>query len=198
MLLTVVLDVPDGEKKEITKEIYPRNLKLTSEYLLEKGAEQGEPASSAGNQAEPTVPDWALLNSDPASVKVISSYKGLQADQDKNAKLFQLRGRVAVSLQALAEVLPSYCEKDFHLVARQNGKGIWCSEVWTKRSFEPLEIMLGHWSSQLEDNHLMASLHALVGLPKIALVRILTIKSWPSMVEARTSWHLEGVGIRGA
>ena len=71
-----------------------------------------------------------------------------------------------MSLQALAEVLPSYCEKDFHLVARQNGKGIWCSEVWTKRSFEPLEIMLGPWSSQLKDSHLMASVHALVGLPK--------------------------------
>ena len=74
-----------------------------------------------------------MLNSNPASAKVISSYKGLQADQDKNAKLFQLRGRVAVSLQALADVLPSYCEKDFHLVARQNGKGIWRSEVWTNR-----------------------------------------------------------------
>ena len=78
---------------------------------------------------------WALLNSDPASVKVISSYKGLQADQDKNAKLFQLRGRVAVSLQALAEVLPSYSDKDFHVVARQNNKGIWCSELWTKKIF---------------------------------------------------------------
>ena len=166
VLLTVVLDVPDGEKKEITKAIYPRNLKLTSEYLLEKGAEQGEPASSSGNRAEPTVPDWALLNSDPASVKVISSYKGLQADQGKNAKLFQLKGRVAVSLQALAEVLPMYCDNDFHLVARQNGKGIWCSEVWTNRSFEPLEIQLGPWSSQLKESHLMTSGHALVGLPK--------------------------------
>ena len=165
VLLTVVLDVPDGNKKEFTKEIYPRNLKLTSEYLLEKGAEQGEPASSAGNQAEPTVPDWALLNSDPASVKVISSYKGLQADQDKNAKLFHLKGRVAVSMQALAEVLPKYCDNDFKLVARQNDKGIWRSELWTKRSFESLEIQLGPWSSQLKESHLMTSGHALVGLP---------------------------------
>ena len=140
VLLTVVLDVPDGEQKEITNSICPLRLKLTSEYLLEQSAGQGEPASASGIQAKPTVPDWALLNSDPASVKVISSYKGLLADQDKNAKLFQLKGRVAVSLQALAEVLPRYSDKDFHLVARQNDKGIWCSEVWTKRSFEPLEI----------------------------------------------------------
>ena len=37
-----------------------------------------------------------------------------------------------MSLQALAEVLPNYCEKDFHLVARQNGKGI---EVWSDGSY---------------------------------------------------------------
>ena len=107
-----------------------------------------------------------MLNSDPASVKVISSYKGLQADQDKNAMLLQLRGRIATSLQALAEVLPKYGDKDFHLVARRNDKGIWSSEVWTKRSVEPLELMFGPWSSQLKDNHLMASVRALVGLPK--------------------------------
>ena len=69
-------------------------------------------------------------------------------------------------MQALAEVLPRYSDNDFHLVARQNDKGIWCSEVWTKRAFEPMEIKLGPWSSQLKDSHLMASLHALVGLPK--------------------------------
>ena len=122
--------------------------------------------SSSGKQAEPKVPAWALLDSDPVSVKVISSYKNLQADQDKNALIFQLKGRVAVSLQALAEVIPSYSDKDFHVVARQNNKGIWSSELWTKRPFEPLEIQLGPWSSQLKDSHLMQSLHAVVGIPK--------------------------------
>ena len=71
-----------------------------------------------------------------------------------------------MSLQALAEVLPSYSDKDFHVVARQNNKGIWCSELWTKRPFEPLEIQLGPWSAQLKDSHLMQSLHALAGIPK--------------------------------
>ena len=80
--------------------------------------------------------------------------------------LFQLRGRIATPLQAFAEVLPRYGDKDSHLLARQNDKGIWRSEVWANRSFEPLEIMIGPWSSALKDSHLMASGHALVGLPK--------------------------------
>ena len=110
LLLTVVLPLPDGSQKEITREIWPRDLMLTSQYLLEQGAWEGATASSSGSQPQPTVPAWALLNSDPTSVKVISSFMGLQADQDKNAKLFHLKGRVAVSMQALAEVLPKYCD----------------------------------------------------------------------------------------
>ena len=166
MLLNVVLDLPSGRKQEVTKEISPKNIKLTSEYLLEQGNQQGEPASSSRKHAEPKIPAWALLDSDSASVKVISSYENLQADQDKNALIFQLKGRAAVSLQALVEVLPSYSDKDFHLVARQNNKGIWCSELWTKRSFAPLEIQLGPWSSQLKDSHLVQSPHAFAGIPK--------------------------------
>ena len=108
VLLTVVLDLPDGENQEITKEIYPRNLKLTSECLLENGGLQGEPASCSGNQAGPTVPDWALLNSDPASVKVISSYKNLQADQDNNALIFQLkRGGLQCPCRPLLRSFPA-------------------------------------------------------------------------------------------
>ena len=108
VLLTVVLTLPGGRQQGVTKEICPRNIKLTSEYLLEQGNQQGEPASSSGKQAEPKVPDWALLTNDPASVKVISSYKGLLADQDTSAMLFQLVGRIATSLQALDDVHPMY------------------------------------------------------------------------------------------
>jgi hypothetical protein len=45
-------------------------------------------------------------------------------------------------------------------------KGIWKDEVWTKTDFEPLELQLGPFSSQLKDTHLMAACHAVVGLPK--------------------------------
>ena len=40
VLLAVVLTLPGGRQQEVTKEICPRNIKLTSEYLLEQGAEQ--------------------------------------------------------------------------------------------------------------------------------------------------------------
>ena len=52
------------------------------------------------------------------------------------------------------------------MVNRKSDKGVWRSELWTKRAFEPFEIQLGPWSSQLKDTHLMASAHAVVGLPK--------------------------------
>ena len=170
VLLTVVMDLPSGKRKEVTKEIYPRNLQLTSEYKQAQGLkdeEEDEPASSSGTKQQKKVPEWALLDSEPSCVKLLSGWKGMLADHDKNAKIFQLKGRISVSLQALGEVLPMYTDKDFHLVARQNQKGIWKSELWTKRPFEALEIQLAPWSSQLKDTHLMMnSQHALVSLPK--------------------------------
>ena len=52
------------------------------------------------------------------------------------------------------------------MVERKSDKGVWRSEVWTKRAFEPLETQLGPWSSQLKDTHLMASAHVVVALPE--------------------------------
>ena len=39
-------------------------------------------------------------------------------------------------------------------------------ETWTRREFEPMEIMFAPFSSQLKDTHLMAAAHAPVNLPK--------------------------------
>merc|ERR1712102_26882 len=80
--------------------------------------------------------------------------------------LMYLRGRISVSLQALGDSLPTYNNNDFVVVARKNEKGLWKSEVWTKRAFDPLEIQFGPFSSQLKDTHLMASAHAVLDLPK--------------------------------
>ena len=44
VLLTVVLDLPDGPNQEITKEIYPRNLKAQLRVPAGNGGLQGEPA----------------------------------------------------------------------------------------------------------------------------------------------------------
>ena len=49
---------------------------------------------------------------------------------------------------------------------RKNDKGNWKSEVWTRRAFDPLELQLGPWSSQLKDTRLMAMSHVVVNLPK--------------------------------
>ena len=69
-------------------------------------------------------------------------------------------------MQALSEVLPKYSEKDFVIVYRKNKQGMFKSEIWTKRDFEPLEIMLAPYSSQIKDSHLTTSAHAPLTLPK--------------------------------
>ena len=169
VLLKVVMDVPDGKKQVVTKETYPRNLKLTSEHNLQQAASK-EPESEASSSKGPAkphrVPDHIKGDSKDSSVVALKSFKEFMADQDKNVMLMYLRSRIGVSLQALCDSLPTYNNNDLVVVARKNEKGLWKSEVWTKRAFEPLEIQFGPFSSQLKDTHLMASAHAVLDLPK--------------------------------
>ena len=146
---------------------------MTSKYQLAQGVPQEASGSSEGSGSKGLdkkdsyqALDWAKGSSDSDFVKALRIFKDLLADKDKCSKTFYLKARVAVSLQSLAEVLPTYTDKDFVVVERKSDKGVWRSEVWTKRAFEPLEIQLGPWSSQLKDTHLMASAHVVVGLPK--------------------------------
>jgi hypothetical protein len=47
------------------------------------------------------------------------SFKTLLAESDINIKLMHLRSRIGVSMEALAESLPSYSEKDFPCGAQE-------------------------------------------------------------------------------
>ena len=172
VLLKVNLNI-GGKSQSHTQGVYPRNLKLTSEYLLTKA---GEAASSsgpaAGGKKEEPVDDvqkslkWIVGSSSPADVKVESKWKTLQADDDTLTKNMYLRGRISTGLQALSESLPKYSDKDFILAHRKNEKGIWKHEIYTKRDFEPFEILLAPQSSAIKESHLMANAHAVVTIPK--------------------------------
>ena len=171
---TVLLKVDitiSGKQQTHTQAVTIRNLNLTSDYLLARAGEAVGPSSSSTQEAsssgEPHKDKKHVVgDSDPANVKVEDKWKSLLADADDLCKTMYLRGSIAVGLQALSEVMPKYSEKDFILVNRKNDKGLWKSELWTKRDFEPLEIQLAPISSQIKETHLMASAHAVVTIPK--------------------------------
>ena len=52
------------------------------------------------------------------------------------------------------------------MVSRKTDKGLWKSELWTKRGFEPLETQLAPFSSQIKDTRLMTTAHAAVTITK--------------------------------
>ena len=64
------------------------------------------------------------------------------------------------------ESMPTFSDKDLQVVRRKTEKGVWKHELWTQRDFEALELQLAPVSSQLKDSNLMATGHAVVGLPK--------------------------------
>ena len=171
VLLKVDLTIA-GKQQTHTQAVYPKNLKLTSNYLLTKAGELGlsDPSSSKDDvdSAESLHKNlkWVVVSSAPGDVKVQDKWKSLQADEDSLAKSMYLKGRISTGLQALSEVMPKYTEKDFVVVHRKNDKGLWKSELHTKRDFEAFEIMFAPFSSQVKDTHLMAAAHAVVSNPK--------------------------------
>lgn len=176
VLLKVVLSLPGGKRTEVTKEIFPRNLKLTSEFKLEKAGasasagSSGEPAagaSSSSGRAPDQCPAWALGTSDHADVKKVNQWhKNLVAEADKLTTTTNLKARIMVAMEALGETLPKFTSDDLVVLHRKNDKGVPKAEVWTNRAFEPFELLLAPFSTQIKDTHLTAASHALLGLPK--------------------------------
>jgi hypothetical protein len=170
VLLKVVMDLPDGPHQEITKEAYPRHLQLLSEHKSEKASSSGiqdpeeAPEGSAARNAG--TPQWLVGSSDPSCVKKEPLWRTLLCDSDACARMWHLRSRIGVGMEALSEVLPNYCEKDLVLAHRKSDKGVWRDELWTNREFQPFELLLAPHSSQLKDTHLMTNCHAVVGIPK--------------------------------
>ena len=77
-------------------------------------------------------------------------WTSLQADGDNLTNVMFRKGRISTSLEALTEALPKFAEKDLVIVQRKSAKGLCQCEVWTKRDFEPMEILLGPVSSQIK------------------------------------------------
>ena len=170
VLLKLTLKASGGKPQSVTQAVLPRNLKLTSDYNLSK---VGEPASSPGSSKDDLAADdpnqatkWLLGSSDPADVRVETKWTSLLADEDNLTKNMYLRGRIATGLQALSEVLPKWTLKDFVVVHRRNQKGLWKGDAYTKRDFEPLDIIMAPRSSQIKDSHLIHNAHAVVTLPR--------------------------------
>ena len=173
VLLKVVLALPGGKRTEVTKEIFPRNLKLTSEFHLEQAgatggsAEPKEAASSSSASRSDTCPAWALGSSDPADVKKVHQWhKNLVAEADKLTSMTNLKASIMIVLRTLSERLPKFTSEDLVVLHRKNDRGAPKAEVWTNRAFEPWELQLAPYSTQIKDTHLTAASHAVVSLPK--------------------------------
>ena len=156
ILLKVLLDLPGGPRS-VVHQAYPRNLQLTQDYKLAQAGEASSAGSSSDNRASETasspnkVPGWLLDNDDASRVKTEPNWTRLLSDADSLNKTFWLKSRVGVCLEALQENLPTYSEKDLHVAHRQSDKGVWRTELWTKRAFGPQELVFAPLSSQVED-----------------------------------------------
>ena len=147
---------------------------LSSDYKLKPAGKVTEPVEedASGSSQEPkgtkraAPPDWALLDSDPASVQLEPKWSKLLSDEGKANKLFWLKSSIGKCPESLHLVVPQYTEKDLVVLHRKNEKGSWKTELWTKRDFSPSELLFAPLSNQLKETHLMALANVQVGIPK--------------------------------
>ena len=85
---------------------------------------------------------------------------------DPLSQQWYLKSRIGMTMEALAENMPTYDEKDLMIINRSNDKGVWKSELWTLRDFEANALIFAPHSSQLKECNLMAAGHAVVTTPK--------------------------------
>ena len=87
------------------------------------------------------IPEWLLQDSDPAAVRTEPHWTRLLADSDDANKTFWLRSRIGICLEALAETMPKFTEKDLLICHRRTPRGLWKDELWTLRAFAPEELV---------------------------------------------------------
>ena len=171
ILLKLVLSF-EGQKgpREFVRETFARNVVLSSEYNARTPGDEGEtdgPPSTSGKGKEKkrSFEPWLLLDSHPENLREDKRWSKVLADKDKLIQIFWTKGRVAVCLETLHAALPSYTEKDFHVVHRANSSGVWKCELWTKRDFAPRELVLGPFTSSLKESHVTSNTICKLGLP---------------------------------
>ena len=90
----------------------------------------------------------------------------LLSDNEDLNKTFWVKSRVGTALEALHESLPSFTEKDLVVCHRQNDKGVWKDELWTKRDFQAFELQFAPLVSQIKETHLTLQANVVVGIPR--------------------------------
>ena len=151
--------------QEIVHACFPRNLQLTKDYDMEKvGAKEEVEKKEAAEKN--SCPAWLRGESGASDIKLENNWTKLLANQDNINKAFWLKSRIGLCLQSLQEVLPSYTSQDLVVLTRKNDRGIPKGEVWTKKAFQPNELLFAPLTSQIKDTHLTLAANAVLNIPK--------------------------------
>ena len=106
-------------------------------------------------------------SSEPEAVVVEKKWtKLLSTSKDKVINNWFVRARVGVLLETLADMVPTYTEKDLVVCHRQNASGAWKCELWTNRDFETHELVFAPLTSQLKETHLSFHNNCSIALPR--------------------------------
>lgn len=82
---------------------------------------------------------------------VETKWDRLQDLKDKLQQNSFLKARVGFGLHAALEACPPLGPQDVAVIHRQTPKGLWKTEVWTKKRFAPRELLVPCVASELRE-----------------------------------------------
>jgi len=92
-----------------------------------------------------------LEPSDQTRVVVEAKWDRPQDLKDKFQQNVFLKARVGFGMHAALEACPSLGPQDLAVVHRQTPKGLWKTDVWTKKRFAPRELLVPCVASELRE-----------------------------------------------
>ena len=106
-----------------------------------------------GTEDNPFFPGEILKSNDFGNeVSLVRNFETLIDSHTPAANLASLKAQAIFAMRAILDVTPPLEEGlDVLVVHRSNASGAKRTEVWTARGFEPLEIMIAPWSTEIKE-----------------------------------------------
>ena len=149
-----------GERMEIRTWVACHNLVLASDAPTDM--------EEASGSTSP-LPDIIIGEPVPGmkrSVEVIPDWTDLLDEHAPAANLVALKASATFAMRMVMSVMPTLEEgKDLILVHRFNVTGARRTEVWTKRKFEPGELMIAPWTHEIKERLWTTGLAVSLGVP---------------------------------
>jgi len=165
-----------GHPHRHVEKCFPRNIVKEENYSKTSKDSKDSKASKDSKDSEEKEKDkpekklpkgfqWIVGDSEASDIIVDKTWSRYISDRDNLQESWFLKARAAMCLDALMYSIAHPGDLDLIICHRKNSKGIYITEAWTSKRFEPYEIAIAPASCEIKDRLYTGSNAAMIGVP---------------------------------